>query len=76
MLEAIAKELKSIRIKLDYSMQKVAEDNKFTIETLRRYETNCSGLSVEKLEILLKYYNADKDIFFRNICEYMHDKLE
>lgn len=73
MLEAIAKELKSTRIKLGFSMTKVSDDNEFNVETLRRYETNCSGLSVERLEKLLKYYNADKDIFFRNICEYMHN---
>ena len=73
MQEAIAKELKSTRIKLGLSMTKVSDDNKFNIETLRRYENNCNGLSVEKLIQLLKYYNVNSEIFFRNICEYMHE---
>lgn len=69
---AIGKELKSTRIKKDLTMLKVAEDNNFNIETLRRYECNGSGLSVERLEALLNYYNVDIDIFFRNVCENMH----
>lgn len=72
MKEAIAKELKSARVKLGLTMTEVSEINGFNIETLRRYETNCSGMSVERLEKLLKYYRADPNIFFRNICEYMH----
>lgn len=72
MLNAIAKELKSTRVKLDISMNKVALDNGFNVETLRRYETNCSGLSIERLESLLCYYSVDVDIFFRNVCENMH----
>lgn len=71
MLDAIAKELKSTRIKNGLTMSEVAKDNNFNIETLRRYETNTSGMSVERLEKLLRYYRADVDIFFRNICEYM-----
>lgn len=74
MLTAIAKELKSIRIKLGLSMIKVSSDNDFTVETLRRYETNSSGMSVERLESLLRYYGVDRIIFFRNICENMHIK--
>lgn len=76
MQEAIAKELKSTRIKLGLSMTKVAADNKFNIETLRRYENNCNGLSVEKLIQLLKYYKVNSEIFFRNICEYMHSIMK
>lgn len=73
MLEAIGKELKIIRIRNDLSLEKVALDFKFNKETLRRYENNASGLSVERLEELLDYYNVNKDIFFKNICEYMHE---
>lgn len=76
MLNAIAKELKSTRVKLGLSMLKVSSDNDFNIETLRRYETNSSGMSVERLEKMLKYYKADVDIFFRNICEYMHNNVQ
>ncbi len=72
MLEAIGKELKITRIRNDLTIEKVAENLGFNRETLRRYENCASGLSVERLEELLNYYNVDKSIFFNNICEYMH----
>lgn len=73
MLEAIGKELKVTRIKKDLTMTDVSSDLNFNLETLRRYENNASGLSVERLEELLNYYNVDKLIFFKNVCEYMHE---
>ena len=73
MLEAIGKELKIVRIRNDFTLAKVASDLKISIETLRRYENNCNGLSVEKLEELLNYYKIEKSIFFNNICVYMHN---
>lgn len=74
MLEAIGKELKIIRIRKDLSLEEVAEKLKINRETLRRYENNSSGLSIERLEELLNYYNVKKSIFFENICVYMHNK--
>lgn len=74
MLEAIGKELKIIRIRNDMSLDEVAEKINVNRETLRRYENNSSGLSVERLEELLNYYNVEKSIFFANVCEYMHEK--
>lgn len=73
MLEAIGKELKVTRIRKDLTLEDVANDNGFNRETLRRYENNSNGLSVEKLEDLLNYYNVNKAIFFKNVCEYMHE---
>lgn len=73
MLNAIAKELKFTRLKKDLSLEKVANDFNLNKETLRRYEKNSSGLSVERLEELLNYYKVDKSIFFKRVCEYMHD---
>ena len=73
MLEAIGKELKVTRIKKDLTMTDVSRDLNFNLETLRRYENSASGLSVERLEELLNYYNVDKSIFFKNVCEYMHE---
>ena len=72
MLEAIGKELKITRIRSNLKLQDVAFDLKFNQETLRRYENNASGLSVERLEELLNYYRVNKQIFFQNVCEYMH----
>jgi len=74
MLEAIGKELKVIRIRNDLSLDDVAHDININRETLRRYENNSNGLSVERLEELLNYYNIEKSIFFSNVCEYMHEK--
>ncbi len=72
MLEAIGKELKITRIRNNLDLDRVANDFELNKETLRRYENNASGLSVERLEKLLNYYNTDKDIFFKNVCDYMH----
>lgn len=76
MLEAIGKELKVIRIRNDLSLDDVAEKMNINRETLRRYENNSNGLSVERLEELLNYYNVEKSIFFDNVCAYIHTKQQ
>lgn len=74
MQEAIGKELRIIRIRKKLELENVAEDLKINQETLRRYETATTGLSIEKLESLLNYYNIDSTIFFKNVCEDMHNR--
>lgn len=74
MQEAIGKELRIIRIRKKLELENVAEDLKINQETLRRYETATTGLSIEKLESLLSYYNVESTIFFKNVCENMHDE--
>lgn len=74
MLDAIGKELKVTRIKNNQKLADVSINMGINRETLRRYENNASGLSVERLEQLLNYYRVDKQIFFKNVCEYMHEK--
>lgn len=76
MREAIGTELKISRIRNNMTMQEVADKMGFNIETLRRYENNSSGLSIEKLEKLLLLYNENIDIFFDNVCENMHKNQE
>lgn len=73
MLEAIGKELKIVRIRQNLSLEFVAEKLNINKETLRRYENNSNGLSVERLEELLDFYNINLSIFFKNVCEYMHN---
>ena len=73
MLEAIAIELKIARIRNNLKTDQVSTDLNLNKETLRRYENNASGLSVERLEELLNYYNVNKPIFFKNVCDYMHN---
>lgn len=76
MQEAIGTELKISRIRKNMTMQEVADKMGINIETLRRYENNSSGLSIEKLEKLLLFYNENIDIFFDNVCENMHKNQE
>ena len=76
MLEAIGKELKIIRIRNNYSIDDVAEKLKVNRETIRRYENNSNGLSVERLEELLNFYKVPKNIFFTNVCANMHKEQE
>ena len=73
MQEAIGKELKVIRIRNNKSLEDVALKLGINKETLRRYENNSNGLSVERLEELLNYYKVKKEIFFENVCAYIHD---
>lgn len=73
MLEAIGKELKVARIRKNLTLESVAEQLNINRETLRRYENNATGLSVERLEEILNFYNMDKTIFFTNVCDYMHN---
>lgn len=75
MLEAIGKELKVIRIRSNLKLDSVAADLNLNRETLRRYENNANGLSVERLEELLDYYNISKSIFFKNVCANMHEDV-
>ena len=72
MLNSIGKELKIIRIRNNLKLEEVAEKLQINRETLRRYENNSSGLSVERLEELLEFYNEDKLNFFTNVCANMH----
>ena len=73
MLESIGKELKIVRIRNDLKLEEVADKLNFNRETLRRYENNASGLSVERLEELLNFYKVDKSNFFASVCANIHE---
>lgn len=73
MQNAIGKELKIIRIRNNLRLEDVADNLDINRETLRRYENNSNGLSVERLEELLNFYKVDKSIFFENVCANMHE---
>lgn len=72
MQNSIGKELKIIRIRNNLRLEDVADNLNINKETLRRYENNSNGLSVERLEQLLDFYKIDKSIFFENVCANMH----
>lgn len=73
MQKSIGNELKIIRIRNNLRLEDVADSLNINRETLRRYENNSSGLSIEKLEGLLDFYKVDKAIFFENVCANMHN---
>ncbi len=72
MLEAIGKELQVVRIRKGLDAKTVAEKLDCHVETLKRWEKNPKGLSIEKLEELLDFYNEDKVSFFTNVSANMH----
>lgn len=76
MQEAIGKELKIIRIRKNLTIEDVAKSLNLNAETIRRYENNSSGLSIERLETILDLYKVDMSIFFNNVCENMHNFKE
>lgn len=76
MQEAIGKELKIIRIRKNLTIEDVAKSLNLNAETIRRYENNSSGLSIERLETILDLYKVDMSIFFNNVCENMHNSKE
>lgn len=65
MQNSIGKELKIIRIRNNLRLEDVADNLNINKETLRRYENNSNGLSVERLEQLLDFYKIDKSIFLK-----------
>ena len=73
MNEVVAKELKAIRIKKDLSIEDIAKINNVSTETIRRYEKGETNITIEFLEKMLAIYNVDISIFFRNVCENMHE---
>lgn len=75
MQKSIGNELKIIRIRNNLKLEDVADSLNINRETLRRYENNANGLSIEKLEGLLDFYKVDKAIFFENVCANMHEKV-
>lgn len=73
MIEAIGKELKVLRIRNNLSIENVADDFGLSYETIRRYESGSVDMSIERLENMLKYYNVNADIFFKNVCTNKHE---
>lgn len=74
MKEAIGKELEILRIRRNLELTDVANALFLNKETIRRYENKAQYLSVERLEQLLEFYDCDRIIFFKNVCENMHRK--
>nr|DAP67091.1 MAG TPA: Helix-turn-helix XRE-family like protein [Caudoviricetes sp.] len=76
MKEAIATELKLLRYKNNFTLNDVAKEFDVVPYTISRWEKDTSGLSIENLEKMLILYKTDINIFFRNVCEYIHNNIE
>ena len=72
--ELIADELRSIRAKLNLSIENVAEQSNVNKDTISRYENNLVSMNIDIIEKLLNVYNIDFDIFFTNIYANKHNR--
>lgn len=73
---AVARELKATRIRQDMSLEEVAKLNNVSYETMRKYEKGKTNITIEFLEKMLSIYNTDISIFFKNVCENMHEETK
>ena len=72
--EQIGRELKSIRARNDWTLDKAQEITGIHKSTLNYYENNPDVIQLGRLFKILEKYGVDNDIFFQNICEYIHEK--
>lgn len=72
-VEQIGRELKSIRSRNAWTLEKASEITGIHKNTLSVYENNPQVIKLGKLFELLEKYNEDTDIFFKNISEYIRN---
>lgn len=72
----IGKELKSLRIRKNKTIEEVSNDLDIHFNTLSKYEKDASDMKIDMLNKILNYYNIDEIIFFKLIREYNHIKEE
>ena len=72
-VEQIGRELKSIRSRNDWTLEKASEITGIHKNTLSVYENNPQVIKLGKLFELLEKYNEDTDIFFKNVSEYIRN---
>lgn len=68
----IGSELKSIRSKLNRSIEDVSLELGIHFNTLSKYEKDASDMQLSMLEKILTLYKVDELIFFKVIREYNH----
>ena len=73
-LEQIGRELKSIRARNDWTLEKAQELTGVHKNTLSTYENNPDVIQLGKLFKILNCYGVDNEIFFKNVCEYIRDE--
>lgn len=70
-VEQVGHELKSIRYRNNWSLKKAAQITGVDENTIKLCEDNPQNLELGLLFELLDKYHVDKDIFFRNVSEYI-----
>ncbi len=68
----IGKELKSLRVKRNLSLEQASQKLSIHFNTLSKYEKDASDLKLGMLEKILNFYQINELIFFKIICEYNH----
>lgn len=71
--KSVANELAGLRAKQHKTLKEAAEGIGIHHNTLANYEKDASKMSLDLLEKILKFYEVDELIFFRNIREYNHN---
>ena len=72
-VEQIGRELKSIRARNNWTLEKAQELTGIHKNTLSIYENNPEGIQLGKLFKIVSDYGVNIDIFFKNVCESIHD---
>lgn len=80
MKEAIAEELRLLRIRNDLRVEDVAEHFGINRETIYRFESSSKNrktyISTRKLEILLDYYKEKPEDFLQNVIKNIKRKRD
>ena len=72
--EIIAKELKGLRTKNNLTQKQLADILGIHENTIRKYETNATDLSLELFHKWLDHFDIDEIVFFNIVREYNHSK--
>lgn len=78
MKEAIAEELRLLRIRNNLKVEDVAKDFGINKETIYRFESSTKNskiyISTKKLEMLLNYYKESPEDFLQNVIKNIQRK--
>ena len=74
--ELIAEELRGMRAKKQLTLEAIAMKTTLDKMTISRYENNSVSMQIDILEKILKAYEIDFNIFFKNIYANKQKKVE
>lgn len=74
--QMVGNELRAIRSRLHLSLKEAEEKTGIYAQKLCDYENNKVNIKVFTLEKILKAYNTNLYIFFKNIHEYTHNDVQ